>query len=451
VNRPTVRDLRKPPWLTAGAVVVLATGLVAVGDSPARGTSYAMVRRGNVTATAGAAGTVRSADTRELAFGTAGTVKKVEVSPGDRVRAGAVLARLDDAAAKEQVDVAQATLAAAEDAYGKAQQGICTNSGGGSGGGGQGTAPALQTSYAGRPKPTRTPTPSPTPTTTSPRPTPTPTATSPKPTPTTRPTHSPRPTGHPKPTAHPRPDGNPKSGGKPPAGGGKQGGGAGACKPNAVGQAAAGVTQAEVKVREAERTLTATTLTAPMSGTVLSVAGTPGSQVGGASKSGFITLGDLSDLQVQAMFSLGEVDRLKIGQQATIGLGMLAGRQYPGTVTRIDPAATTSGSRALFGVMISLDDRPPGLLTGMSATVQVVTAQAESTLYVPAGAVHPRPGGMATVLVRHGGRTTTRTVRLGVRGDRYVAITSGLSAGDHVVTSAGTGPDGFPDGSFPAA
>lgn len=442
MNRPTVRDLRKPPWLTAGAVVVLATGLVAVGDSPARGMSYAMVRRGNVTATAGAAGTVRSADTRELAFGTAGTVKKVEVSPGDRVRAGAVLARLDDAAAKEQVDVAQAALAAAEDTYGKAQQGICTNSGGGSGGGRQGTAPAGQASYSGRPEPTRTPTPSPTPTTTSPRPTPTPTATSPKPTPTTtRPTHSPRPTGHPKPTAHPSPSGTPKSGGKPQAS---------ACKPNAVDQAAAGVTQAEVKVREAERTLTATTLTAPMSGTVLSVAGTPGSQVG-ANKSGFITLGDLSDLQVQAMFSLGEVDQLKIGQQATIGLGMLAGRQYPGTVTLIDPAATISGSRALFGVMISLDDRPPGLLTGMSATVQVVTAQAESTLYVPTGAVHPRPGGMATVLVRHGGRTTTRTVRLGVRGDRYVAITSGLSAGDQVVTSTGTGPDGFPDGSFPAA
>lgn len=214
--------------------------------------------------------------------------------------------------------------------------------------------------------------------------------------------------------------------------------------------AAASLTQAEVREREAERTLAATKLTAPMDGTILSVDGAVGGQVAGQSRTGFITLGDLDDLQVQAMFPLGEVNQLKLGQSATIGLGMLPGRTYRGTVTRIDPAATTSGNRALFGVMISLDDTPPpGLRTGMSATVEVVTAQAESTLYVPAGAVHPKSDDLATILIRHDGRTTTRTVRTGVRGDRYVAVTSGLTAGDHVVMPAGTGPDGFPSDTFP--
>ena len=165
--------------------------------------------------------------------------------------------------------------------------------------------------------------------------------------------------------------------------------------------AAASVTDAEVKEREAERTLAATKITAPIDGTVLSVGGTVGGQVTGQSKTAFITLGDLDDLQVQAMFPLGEVNRLKLGQPATISLAMLAGHTYRGTVTRIDPAATTSGTRALFGVMVSLDETPPpGLRTGMSATVEVVTAQADSTLYVPAGAVHPKSGGTATVLIR---------------------------------------------------
>jgi RND family efflux transporter MFP subunit len=214
--------------------------------------------------------------------------------------------------------------------------------------------------------------------------------------------------------------------------------------------ASANATQAEVKEHEAERTLAATKLTAPIDGTVLAVDGTAGGQVAGQSRTAFVTLGDLNDLQVQAMFPLGEVNQLKLGQPATIGLGMLAGRTYRGTVARIDPAATTSGNRALFGVMISLDDvPPPGLRTGMSATVEVATAQAENTLYVPAAAVHPKSGGLATVLVRHGGHTTARTVRTGVRGDRYVAITSGLTAGDHVVIPAGTGPDGFPSATFP--
>jgi RND family efflux transporter MFP subunit len=214
--------------------------------------------------------------------------------------------------------------------------------------------------------------------------------------------------------------------------------------------ASASVTAAEVKEREAERTLAATKLTAPIDGTILSVTGTVGGQVTGQSRTSFLTLGDLNDLQVQAMFPLGEVNRLKLGQPATIGLGMLASHDYRGTVTRIDPAATTSGNRALFGVMISLDDvPPPGLRTGMSATVEIATAQAEDTLYVPAGAVHPKSNGLATVLVREGRHTVARTVRTGVRGDRYVAISSGLTAGDHVVMPTGTGTDGFPAATFP--
>lgn len=490
MNRPTPHDVRKPPWLTASAVVVLASGLVAVGDSSASGVSQATVLRGNITATASAAGTVQSADTRELVFGTSGTVTKVRVAPGDKVRAGTVLARLDDSAAKDRVAVAAAILAAADDTYDNARQGICTGGApGGSGGsrgaggaggagesGGSGGGGGAKTQHAGhtsgparnrrptvRPTPTRTPsrTPTPTPTRTTPtptptpsKPTPTPTRTSPRPTPTTpRPTRSP--TGRPKPTGGPGQGGG-RTGGTPRGGaaGGARGSGGqgGGCQANAVELASANVTAAEVQERDAERTLAATTLTAPIDGTILSVGGQTGDRVTGQSRTPFITLGDLDDLQIQAMFPLGEVNRLKLGQPATISLGMLAGRTYRGAVTRIDPAATTSGNRALFGVMISLDDTPPaGLRTGMSASVEVVTAQADGTLYVPAGAVHPKSGDLGTVLVRHGGETVVRTVRTGVRGDRYVAVSSGLSAGDHVVMPSGTGPDGFPAATFPGA
>ncbi|GLY73335.1 efflux RND transporter periplasmic adaptor subunit [Actinoallomurus iriomotensis] len=472
MNRSTLRDLRKPPWLAAGAVVVLASGLVAVGDSPARAVTQATVLRGDVTATAGAAGNIQSADTRDLVFGTSGTVTKIEVSPGDKVRAGKVLARLDDTDARAQLEAAKAAVAAADDTYGKAQQGICGGSGGGAGGGGQtqqadyssgngrqgsGSSRGTTSRPSSRPTRSKTPTPTPTPTRRTPTPTPkpTPTRTSPTPTPTkSRPTQSP--THSSKPTARPsqsRGNGGGRAGAGAGSGGGARGGGnGGGCQVNSVQLAAASVTQAEVKEREAERTLAATELTAPMDGTVLSVGGTVGGQVTGQGRTGFITLGDLDDLQVRAMFPLGEVNQLKLGQSAEISLAMSAGRTYRGTVAGIDPAATSDGSRALFGVMVSLDDTPPaGLRTGMSATVEVVTAQAESTLYVPAGAVHPTSNGQATVLVRKDGRTTVRTVRTGIHSDRYVAVTSGLSAGDHVVVPSGTDTDGFPTPTFPGA
>ena len=249
MNRPTVRDPRRPPWPAAGAVVVLAGALLAVGDAPARGVTQATVLRGTVTATAGAAGTVASAETRDLVFGTSGTVTQVKVTPGAEVRAGTVLARLDDTEALERVEVAKAAVAAADDTYSKAQQGVC-------GGGGRASArqadyPALGRSRTTRRSPTtsRTPTPSPTRRTPTPRPTPTPTRTTPGPTPTTaRPTHSP--THSARPTTRPSRSGGPRGGSRGGAGGG--GGGGGGCKADAVPLAAASVTRAEVEQREAE-------------------------------------------------------------------------------------------------------------------------------------------------------------------------------------------------------
>lgn len=452
MKSPPLRDLRRPPWFTAGAVVLLTTALIPVGDAPASGATQAVVRRGNVTATVGAAGNVQSADTRDLVFGTAGTVSEVRVRAGDKVKAGQVLARLDATAAEDQVQVAQAALAAAQDTYDKAEQGICTGGTGtgGSGGtggarGGSGGATARPTAT---PRPTRTPRPSSTATTPTPRPSSPRPTTSPSPTPSPtgrpRPTKSPKPTGRPTPTRSARPTHRPA-----PAGGAKQGAGGG-CPPGAVEQASAKVTQATVQLRQDERTLAATTLEAPMAGTVLAVGGTVGDQVGATSRTGFITLGDLDDLQVRAMFSLGDVRSLRIGQRASVSFAVAPGGTYAGTIAGIDPAATANGNLAQYGVDISLDDAPPHLLLGMSATVEVVTAQADDALYVPAGAVRARHGDSATVVVRRGGRAVDRTVTLGVRGDRYVAVTRGLADGDRVVMPSGTGPDGFPDGSFPA-
>lgn len=73
------------------------------------------VTRATVTAAVSASGAVESARTRALNFGATGTVRKIYVSPGDKVKKGQVLARLDDTAAREGVTAAKASLDAAAD------------------------------------------------------------------------------------------------------------------------------------------------------------------------------------------------------------------------------------------------------------------------------------------------------------------------------------------------
>ena len=91
-----------------GVVISLRGGSAAESTPPT-----ARVTRGNVTATVSASGSVASARERSLGFGTTGTVEKIYVKAGDRVRKGQVLARLDDTAARESLEAAKASLEAA--------------------------------------------------------------------------------------------------------------------------------------------------------------------------------------------------------------------------------------------------------------------------------------------------------------------------------------------------
>ncbi|MEU8279352.1 efflux RND transporter periplasmic adaptor subunit [Microbispora bryophytorum] len=226
--------------------------------------------------------------------------------------------------------------------------------------------------------------------------------------------------------------------------GGQRGQGGGARLTEA--QAEAQVSQATSELAEAKEALAGVRIKAPADGTVMSVAGAVGSRYASGT---FITLGDLDDLQVQAMFTESDIRFLKVGQAATVTLATRPGQEYPGTVAHIDPTATTSNRLVRYGVTIVLNSRPARLLLGQSATVQVTTGQAADALYLPSQAVRAQSDGTAVVTVADGGTHSPRTVKVGVRGDSYVEITGGLSEGDQVVLPGAS--TAFPDEGFPAA
>lgn len=89
----TVALLRDPQLLTPGAVVV-------------------PVVRADVVADVRAPGAVRSAGEADVSFAVSGTVATVAVAPGAAVRAGDVLATLDDGPTRARVTAAQTAIAA---------------------------------------------------------------------------------------------------------------------------------------------------------------------------------------------------------------------------------------------------------------------------------------------------------------------------------------------------
>jgi RND family efflux transporter MFP subunit len=198
-------------------------------------------------------------------------------------------------------------------------------------------------------------------------------------------------------------------------------------------QLEAKVIQAKNNLAQAERTLAGTVITAPIDGTVLAVNGQTGDMA--SANSTFITIGDLNELQLQATFSQNDMAHVRIGQDAKITLSADPTKTYAGSVTHIDSNGTSSGQLVKYGVMIAFDDMPSKVLIGQSGTVSVTTGSATDVLYVPSSAVRSGANGKSTVRVRQGNQTVGRTVTVGLRGDAYVEIKSGLTKGEQVVTS----------------
>ena len=193
------------------------------------------------------------------------------------------------------------------------------------------------------------------------------------------------------------------------------------------------VNNAELALEQAQSRLAGTSITAPVSGRVLSVGGSVGQNVS-AGGSGFIVLGGLHALVVEAHFAEADVAAVAVGQQATVTLADHPGVTYAATVTEIDPAGTTSGQLVRYGVQLEFTDPPSDLLLGQTADAAVVTASsAPDVLYVPTGALRDINGDSATVVARTPTGDVTRTVATGFEGDQGTEIVSGLAAGDTVV------------------
>ncbi|GIJ53321.1 efflux RND transporter periplasmic adaptor subunit [Virgisporangium aurantiacum] len=223
-----------------------------------------------------------------------------------------------------------------------------------------------------------------------------------------------------------------------------------------LASASASVSSADAAVVSAQAAVDGTVLTAPIAGTVTAVNGAIGSSSGGSSSgsgsgsgsgtgatgsttsSGFITLADLNSLQVSANFAEADATRLKVGQAATITWSALSGTRATGTVATVAPTATTQNNVNSYAVVVSIATPPAGVRLGQSTSVQVTVASASNAIRVSTLALRGT-GTQRTVDVMVNGAVETRTVEIGVEGNQFAEVKSGLAVGDQVVVTMQSG------------
>ncbi|MCK4916262.1 MAG: efflux RND transporter periplasmic adaptor subunit, partial [Candidatus Eisenbacteria sp.] len=108
-----------------------------------------------------------------------------------------------------------------------------------------------------------------------------------------------------------------------------------------------------------------------------------------------LTISDLSHMEVEVEIDETDIVDIEMGQFAEIDVEALVDTLLPGRVTEVGNSGLTSMAGTQeevtnFLVTVLLDETHPGLRPGMTATVEIVTAEHEGVLNVPIQAVASR-------------------------------------------------------------
>ncbi len=229
----------------------------------------------------------------------------------------------------------------------------------------------------------------------------------------------------------------------------------------ALGSAEEGVRQATATLIQAETDLSRTTIIAPIDGKVVQLNAHEGEVVitGTMNNPGSVIaiLADLSEILVLAEVGETEVTAIRLGQPARVKVDAVPEKEYKGHVAEIgSSAAVRQGAGAgmrYFKVKVAIDDADERLRPGMTSQVSIVTSTAGTgTIAIPIQSVVERvPGsdkkkaqGDETedsdqpkkkyVFIARDGKADMVEVATGISDATYVAIVSGVKAGDPVIT-----------------
>jgi HlyD family secretion protein len=188
---------------------------------------------------------------------------------------------------------------------------------------------------------------------------------------------------------------------------------------------------------------------------------------------------NLTIMTVEVKVDETDIPNVKLGQSADVLIDAYPNKTFKGRVTQIGESAvgrdtgTTTGSTTTsadeakdFKVVVTLDDPPPGIRQGLSATAKITTATRQNTVTVPIQAVTVRmrreleekdqkAGANATsdltvstkerekgkeelqgVFLVRNGRATFEQVESGIMGATDIEILKGVQPGDVIVTGS---------------
>jgi multidrug efflux pump subunit AcrA (membrane-fusion protein) len=213
--------------------------------------------------------------------------------------------------------------------------------------------------------------------------------------------------------------------------------------------------QAEARLRDAEAALNRTVLVAPMDGIVTAVNIEIGQPVrAGASSgtetstsTGAIEISDVTPLGLTAQVDEVDIGQISVGMPAYVELDALPDVQLPASVRQIEIMGVEVESVVSYYTRFALEQIDPRVRVGMTGEAFVILETREDVLVVPNSFLRIASDGSAFVEILGADNQEIEVeVQLGLQGDEFSEVVSGLREGDVIVVEQQSINTGFPGG-----
>ncbi len=200
---------------------------------------------------------------------------------------------------------------------------------------------------------------------------------------------------------------------------------------NATGTNLTALLKAQSDLQTAQTTVGNTQIVAPFDGVVTAVNYQLGDTVGNST---VITIMDESKLYLQTYVDESDYALFKVGNPVNVVFSALPGQTFTGKVIQVSPALYTSSGQSAVSGLVQLDPTTANLLIGMDATVTVIGGQAQNAVIIPISALHEYAPNQYAVFVDRNGQLTVTFVQVGLQDLVNAEIKSGLQPGEVIST-----------------
>jgi len=201
--------------------------------------------------------------------------------------------------------------------------------------------------------------------------------------------------------------------------------------PQQIASDQAAIDTAQANLTEAQQSLKEATLTSPISGTVVSVAINSGDTVSAGSSTEIITILGTNSYELEATLDSSQIPSVKVGQPASVEVDGVDGT-IDGTVSQVGPVQSGSSGYS-YPVIVALPASTSSAMhSGSTGNVTITTGTESDVVAVPTSAVQSF-GTSSYVVELSKGELTRKVIKVGMVGDTYTQVDSGLSPGQSVV------------------